>query len=345
VQVACEDGLASHPAVATWELARPGGAVRWGEPPALTAKEAIDLLDQLEELAPAAVVLAGDPLARTDLEDLVAEAVGRGLRTALAPTVTPRATAATVTRLALRGVARVALRLDGPDAATHDALGGSPGSFAATRAVIAAVRGAGLPLELDTRLVRPAVQALPRTAALVAELRPVLWRLHFFVPAGGAERGRELGPDACERVFRFLAEWAEDAGIEVETAAAPAYRRVVVQRDVSRGRSRRPRPLPLNDGKGLLAVTPGGDVWPSTVLPLATANVRETPLADAYRQSRLFRALRDEGRLGGRCGRCAFRALCGGSRARAFAATGDFLAADPSCAWAGPAAGTAAFRG
>jgi radical SAM protein with 4Fe4S-binding SPASM domain len=80
-------------------------------------------------------------------------------------------------------------------------------------------------------------------------------------------------------------------------------------------------------------MTPGGDVRPSRLLPLSTANVRDTRLADVYRRSRLFRALRDGRRLGGRCGRCGFRALCGGSRARAYAAAGDFLAADPACAW------------
>ena len=144
----------------------------------------------------------------------------------------------------------------------------------------------------------------------------------------------------CERVFHLLYDWGERTGLAVKTTAAPAYRRVVLQREAARrepGRRRRPRPLAVNDGKGFVFVSHTGDVYPSGFLPLTTANVRESRLADVYRTSRLFRALRDEWRLGGKCGICPFQSLCGGSRARAFATTGDFLAADPACAYRPPA--------
>ena len=332
--------------MAIWEVTRACGlaclhcrasAVPDRDPRELTTAEAFALVGQLRELDPGVVVLTGgDPFERPDLFELIAEAVRQGLRVAIAPSVTPRLTPDAIRRLAGAGVLRVALSLDGPDPTTHDRLRGAAGSFAVTRAAIAAVRDAGLPLQLNTSLTRQTVEALPRTAELVAEIAPVLWSVFFVVPVGRARREQQLGPDACERVFHFLWEWSERTGVAVKTTAAPAYRRVVLQRQANRRGSRRPHPLAVNDGKGFVFVSHTGDVQPSGFLPLTTGNVRETPLADVYRWSRLFRALRDETRLGGKCGICPFRSICGGSRARAWAVTGDFLAADPSCAYEPP---------
>jgi len=298
---------------------------------------------QLRELDPGVVVLTGgDPLKRPDLFEIIAEAVGRGLRVAVAPSVTPGLDGEAIRRLATAGVLRIALSVDGPDAATHDAFRGTPGSFQATRAAIEAVRDASLALQLNTSLTRQTVEHLPATAELVADIGPVLWSVFFVVPVGRAALAQQLGPDACERVFHFLYEWSERTGVAVKTTAAPAYRRVVLQREAARrsGGIRRavprPRPAAVNDGKGFVFVSHTGDIQPSGFLPITTANVRESRLAEVYRHSRLFRALRDESRLGGKCGACSFRSVCGGSRARAFATTGDFLAEDPACAYHPP---------
>jgi radical SAM protein with 4Fe4S-binding SPASM domain len=120
--------------------------------------------------------------------------------------------------------------------------------------------------------------------------------------------------------------------------AAPAFHRIVAQAEARRraGGVVWRRPVPVNDGKGLLHLAPGGDVYPSRWLPLSPGSVRDSPVADLYRRSRLFRALRDAARLEGRCGRCRFRAICGGSRARAWATTGNFLAEDPGCSYHPP---------
>jgi radical SAM protein with 4Fe4S-binding SPASM domain len=76
-----------------------------------------------------------------------------------------------------------------------------------------------------------------------------------------------------------------------------------------------------------------GNIYPSGFLPVSAGNVRHDSLVDVYRHSPLFRTLRDSSRLGGKCGDCEFRNLCGGSRSRAFALTGDFLAQDPRCVY------------
>jgi AdoMet-dependent heme synthase len=342
--------LARYPAVVIWEVTRAcdlccvhcrACAVPARDPRELTTSEASRLIAQVRELDPGVLVLTGgDPLKRPDLFAIIDEAVRQGIRVAVAPSVTPLLTRDAIRRFAAAGVLRIALSLDGPDAATHDRFRGAPGSFAATRAAIAAVRGAGLGLQINTSLGRTTVGELPRTAELVEEIAPVLWSVFFVVPVGRACRDLQLGPDACERVFEFLDAWSERTGLAVKTTEAPAFRRVVVQRELARhraGSDGRPRPLAVNDGKGFVFISHTGDVYPSGFLPLTTANVRETSLVDVYRRSRLFRALRDPRRLGGKCGVCPFRALCGGSRARAFAVTGDVLAADPACAYEPPA--------
>ena len=341
--------LAWTPAVAIWEVTRAcdlcclhcrARATPERHPRELSTREAFDLVEQLHDLDPGVVVLTGgDPFKRPDLFEIIEAAVRRKLRVAVAPSVTPKLTHEAIGRLATAGVLRIALSLDGPDAPTHDRFRGTPGSFEATRAAIAAVREAGISLQINTSLTPTTALELARTADVVAGIRPALWSVFFVVPVGRAQLDFQLGPDACERVFHFLADWSERTGLAVKTTAAPAYRRVVLQRRAARhtpAAARGPRPLAVNDGKGFVFVSHTGDVYPSGFLPLVAGNVRETPLAEIYRYAPLFRALRDERRLEGKCGICPFRSLCGGSRARAYATTGDFLAADPACAYEPP---------
>jgi radical SAM protein len=345
-----ERSLAFHPVVAIWEVTRAcdlcclhcrASAVPTRDPRELDTAEALDLVGQLADLDPGVVVLTGgDPLKRPDLDAIVEAAVRRGLHLALAPSVTPRLTGEAIARLGALGVERVALSLDGPDAATHDRMRGVPGSFDRTREAIDAVRAAGVGLQINTSLTRATAASLAGTADVVARVAPALWSVFLVVPVGRAGLAQQLGAEACEELFHFLAAWSERTGVAVKTTAAPAYRRVVLQRDAGRRRAgtrgalaRRPA---VNDGKGFVFVSHTGDVQPSGFLPLGAGNVRETPLATLYRSSPLFRALRDESRLEGKCGICSFRSVCGGSRARAWATTGNFLAEDPACAYQPP---------
>ena len=87
----------------------------------------------------------------------------------------------------------------------------------------------------------------------------------------------------------------------------------------------------MRDGNGIMFVSHTGAVCPSGFLPLATGNVRTDDIVSLYRSHPVFVCLRDAARFKGRCGRCEYRELCGGSRARAFATTGDVLESDPLC--------------
>ncbi|MDE3228344.1 MAG: SPASM domain-containing protein, partial [Chloroflexota bacterium] len=164
-----------------------------------------------------------------------------------------------------------------------------------------------------------------------------------------------ITPQEQEAALQWLYTVSQDAPFHVRTAVTPAYRRVVIQRrraeecasggdsggapitweQTGAGYSFRQANAPtgqgVNDGKGFCFVSHIGDVYPSGFLQLSAGNVREQSLSDIYRESRLFRELRDPALLKGDCGRCEFREVCGGSRARAYAMTGDYLASDPSC--------------
>jgi AdoMet-dependent heme synthase len=341
--------LERRPLVAIWEVTRAcdlrclhcrADAMARRDPRELSPEEALDLVDQLCDLAPGVLVLTGgDPLKRPDLFAVIERATRHGLDVAIAPSVTPLLTAAAVHRLRDAGVRRIALSLDGPDASVHDVLRGTPGSFGATLAAIAAVRAAGLPLQINSSLTMRTLAAFAATAETVARLRPALWSVFFVVPVGRAVREPPLDAASCERMFHDLYDWSARTGLAVKTTAAPAYRRVVLQRDAAAARTgqrRRPRPLAVNDGKGFVFVSHRGDVYPSGFLPVQVGSIRRDPLAEIYRRSPVLQALRTANLLEGKCGACPFRAVCGGSRARAYAVTGSLFAADPACVYEPP---------
>lgn len=87
----------------------------------------------------------------------------------------------------------------------------------------------------------------------------------------------------------------------------------------------------ITAGNGFAFVSHTGEVYPSGFLPKSAGDVREESVVDVYRDSDLFERLRDTDELTGKCGACSFRQLCGGSRSRAYAATGDPLGSDPLC--------------
>jgi len=181
---------------------------------------------------------------------------------------------------------------------------------------------------------------LPEVAKIAQQFGAQLWSVFFAVPTGRATQDAILSPAEHETYFNYLAELSKQVPFSIKATAAPAYRRVLMQRHIpgnplsSQGSLMRGRaPVPINDGKGFVFISHIGDVCPSGFLPLPAGNVRSASLTAIYRDHPLFRSLRDPEQLKGKCGVCEFRLLCGGSRAKAFAVTGDPLAADPSCSY------------
>jgi radical SAM protein len=317
----------------------------------LTTEEGRGLLDQIAKLgSPVVVLTGGDPLERPDLFDLAGYGIARGLSLAVTPSGTPRLTPGAIARLAALGVRRIALSLDGPDAAVHDRFRQQPGSYDWTLRGARAAVESGLVVQINTTVTRHNVRLLDRIAERVEEIGAAVWSAFFLVTVGRGRAADQLDAGEYEQVFSFLYDASRRMPFAVRTTAAPHYRRFVLQQQAAGKRHPRPPALPrpavagmvggrssprrgVTDGNGLVFISHTGEVYPSGFLPLRAGNVRQRPLSELYRDTPLFRRLRDADQLGGKCGRCEFRRICGGSRARAYAVTGDPLAADPCCAY------------
>jgi radical SAM protein with 4Fe4S-binding SPASM domain len=281
---------------------------------------------------------------RPDLAELVRYATGVGLTVALTPSGTAAATKARLSELKDAGLSRIAVSLDGPTPATHDAFRRVCGSYAWTMRIIDAAIELGLPLQINSTISRVTLPYLNAMAERMSELPVTLWALFFLIQTGRGASLDQISADECERVLNFLYDLSLTSPFGIKTTEAPHYHRVVWQRE----RERLAQGLParsverrrqlrasrsVNDGNGFVFVDHLGNICPSGFLPAPRGNVRDTDLAAVYRTDDMFVRLRDENALLGKCGRCKFRAICGGSRSRAYAATGAVMASDPLCAY------------
>lgn len=354
----------------SWDTSLAPFAVLWEltGPRQPSTSEALAVVDQLARFGPSVLALTGDGLlARLDLEEIVAAANASGLRVALAPSTVVGVTRRRLRSLRDAGIRRVALNLDGPVAPTHDAVRGAPGSFARTRRIAAVLREEGIPLQVNTTVTRTSLGSLPAMAAMVTHLDAVQWSIRPSLPTKDVDPDEVLTAAEHETLYHWIYDLSRRVPFDVKVTEAPAYRRVAIQRQredaeanalaagwlviagdtlllapVDPMRSGAPgrrfvdeldRPtVGIGDGRGFMFISSTGDVRPSGDFPLSAGNVREHSPVEIYREAPLFRVLRDPARLKGRCGRCDFGEVCGGSRARACVVTGDPLAQDPSCA-------------
>jgi AdoMet-dependent heme synthase len=353
--------FARAPFIVIWETTRAcalacvhcrAEAIPHRDPSELTTQEARRLIDRVREFGdppPVLVLTGGDPLRRPDIVELVAYGTSRGLSVSLTPSGTAAVTGAKLHALRQAGLARLAVSLDGATAGAHDAFRGVVGSHRHTMSIIERARALGLPLQINTTVCRQTVADLPALAAQMPMFGVVLWALFFLIPVGRAAAADALPAGDIERVLGWAADLARQVPFGVKTTEAPHFHRVLAQRAAGRralgpaatrpdliGRAGRA----VTDGNGFVFIDHVGAICPSGFLPLPAGNVRRDDLVAVYREHPLFAALRDPAGLGGRCGRCEYRESCGGSRARAWAATGDPLAEDPGCAYV-PTAGVA----
>lgn len=312
----------------------------------LTHAEARNLIDQIAAMNAGVLVLSGgDPMKRADVYDLVRYGHKIGVRMAMTPSVTPLLTDGAIHRLAGEGLSQFAVSLDGSCASIHDTFRGYPGAFDRTLEVIRVAREAGLPVQINTTVSRHNLADLPAMADLLAGLDIVLWSVFFLVPVGRGQADQRIAPDEYEQVFELLWTLRQRVPFKIKSTEAPHYRRFVLQklkadrRDATEASADPARQRPgyesinLNDGRGFVFISHRGEVYPSGFLAVSVGNIRKAPLADLYRNHPLMRDLRNSDRLGGKCGVCEFRNVCGGSRARSWALTGDPLAAEPDCVY------------
>jgi len=335
-------------------------------PDELTHAEGLALIDQIADLhIPIFVFTGGDPLKRKDLFELIRYAAGKNVQVAITPSATPLLTREQIFKLKEAGVVRLGISLDGSTPEIHDAFRGLPGAWARTIQAIEWANEAGIPIQVHTTVSRHNVHDLDNLCNLFEKLAIVMWNVFFLVPVGRGQLDDLLSGEEFEQVFGKIYELSRRANFQIKTTEAMHYRRYLLQHNLeerrmghgsrstvqearlttqespryeagsptadaaTRNRSWATRRV--NDGKGFVFISHVGNVYPSGFLPIHAGNIREMPLAEIYRNAPIFKALRDTKRLEGKCGACEYKEICGGSRARAYALTGDPLSQEPCC--------------
>jgi radical SAM protein len=306
----------------------------------LTTAEGFKLLETIRGFGdPLMVFSGGDPLKRPDLLELLGRSVQLGIRTTVSPSPTPLLTPDAIRSFKHIGVSRMSISVDGHDAASHDSFRGVEGSFGWATQALREARRVGLGTQINTTVNRRNMHQLHEIAGLAESFGCEMWDVFFLVPTGRAQSEDELSSEEYERVFEFLYELSKRAPFVVKTTEAMHYRRFVARKRKAEGRPDAPvggpmgRMRGINSGRGFVFISRTGDIFPSGFLPIKAGNVRQDSLLDIYQQAPLFRELRDSSLLLGKCGYCPYRNLCGGSRSRAYAVTGNYLSAEPRCSF------------
>jgi radical SAM protein len=329
-------------------------------PDQLSTEEAKGLIDQIAEMhVPIFVLTGGDPLKRTDLYELIRYCVEKSVKVAVTPSATPLLSREAIFKMKEAGVVRLGISLDGSTAEIHDTFRGLPGAWARTIQAIEWANEAGIPIQVHTTISRHNADDLVNLCALFEKLAIVMWNVFFLVPVGRGQLGDLLSGEEFEQVFGKIYDLSRRVSFQIKTTEAMHYRRYLLQHKLEERRMGHGAGHPqaagaaayeagtpmadagtrthgwatrrVNDGKGFMFISHVGNVYPSGFLPIHAGNIRETSLSEIYRHAPIFKSLRDTSQLEGKCGACEYKEICGGSRARAYALTGDALAEEPCC--------------
>ncbi len=340
------DYVYEHPRRVYWELTRAcalacshcrAEALHRRLPDELSRDEAFGVLETLAATTPKPVVIltGGDPLERPDFWEILAHARELGLHVDVAPSATPKLTREAIMRLAEAGVGAMSLSVDGATAPTHDALRGIEGCFERTMEAAADIADAGISLQVNTLVTADTLPEMAAIAGVAEQMKARRWSLFFLVTTGRGSTLPQITAAQTDELVRWALAEGERRPYVVATTEAPFARRVLLEKKLAAGAKGRPR-VPgagMRDGNGIMFLSYKGEVMPSGFLPLSAGNVRDEDPIAIYQRSEIFVKLRDVDAFGGRCGRCEHRRICGGSRGRAFAATGDVMAEDPLCTY------------
>lgn len=317
------------------------------DPRQLSTEEAFRLVDDIATFQEPVILIltGGDPMKREDIFEVADRASRAGLRVVMSPSGT-HVTPQSVARLKQVGVQRISLSLDGSTPEIHDAFRQVPGAFAEATQSLAYAREGGLPFQINTTVTQHNRHDLAEMLRLAVELGAVTWDVFMLVPTGRGKVQMEIAPEEYEETLHFVYEASRTAPIQVKMTCAPHYKRLQIQerrreaRQAGAGAVAPPQPHPAHGfsrgcmaGFGFCFVSHIGEVGGCGYLPLLAGSVRQTSLVEVYRESPLFKSIRDPDLLQGRCGICEYRVLCGGCRARALGATGNYLEEEPFCTY------------
>lgn len=306
----------------------------------LDTPAAFTLLDQIAEVAkPIIILTGGEPLLRDDIFDIAKYGHDKGMRMVMSPNGT-LVTQNAALKMAKAGIQRISVSLDGSTAEDHDRFRGVQGAYQGALDGIANAKAAGIEFQINTTITKTNLDQIPKILALAESLGAVAHHIFLLVPTGRGKYivDQEIDAEQYEKTLNWFYDQRDKTSLQLKATCAPHYYRILRQRAREDGQT------VTFESHGLDAVTRGclagtgfcfvshrGIVQPCGFLDLNCGDVTQHAFGDIWRNSDHFKALRDFGQLEGKCGCCQYRRVCGGCRARAYEATGNYMAQEPLC--------------
>ncbi|MCL5291625.1 MAG: heme b synthase [Actinobacteria bacterium] len=356
-EVVAGKGSSAPPRMIAWEITRScnlacvhcrASALHGPYPGELSTERCFEIIDDIASFAnPIIILTGGEPLERRDFFEIATYGRGRGLRMVVGTNATLM-TSEIAKQLKSVGIPRISVSIDFPTAELHDKFRGVPGAFDSAVAGIKTAQAAGIEIQINSTITKLNVAYLDDLLQLAKELGAVAFHPFLLVPTGRGKEleEQELPPEEYERTLNWVYDKQKEVkGIFFKPTDAPHYFRIMRQRAKEEGA---PGAATMSAhphaARGLETMTRGclggisfcfishvGQVQPCGYFDVAAGNVKESSFREVWESSVLFNDLRNFDKLKGKCGACEFKRICGGCRARAFEATGDYLAEEPYC--------------
>jgi heme b synthase len=308
----------------------------------LDTEAGLALLDQISEVGkPVVILTGGEPLLRPDIFDLARHGTKKGLRMVMAPNGT-LITEAIAKEMVESGIQRISVSLDGATKESHDEFRKVDGAYEGAMQGIKFAKQAGMEFQINTTITQQNLEEIPRIQELAVKLGAVAHHIFLLVPTGRGKYiiDQEITAEQYEETLNWFYDQKDHVPLQLKATCAPHYYRILRQKSREEGKKVTFETHGLDavtrgclGGTGFCFVSHVGIVQPCGFLEVNCGDVRQTSFAEIWHDSKVFKDLRDFNKLEGKCGACEYRKVCGGCRARAYEATGDYLAEEPLCAY------------
>jgi len=345
-----ESQITGHPLrMIAWELTRGcnlacihcrASAQRGPYPGELSTEECLRIMDEIASISkPIIILTGGEPLLRPDVFDLARYGSNKGFRMVMATNGT-LITEETIQAMKASGIQRISISLDGPNPETHDAFRKVKGAFEGSLRGIEMAKRGGLEFQINTTITQANLHLIAEVLQLAVDLGAVAHHIFLLVPTG---RGKELVDQEIsaldyEKTLHWFYEQRDHVPLQLKATCAPHYYRILRQRAKKEGKKITPKEYGLDamtrgclGGISFCFISHVGQVQPCGYLEVDCGNLREKSFKEIWETSQVFQNLRNMDGYQGKCGRCEFRKVCGGCRARAYESLGDYMAEEPYC--------------
>ncbi len=308
----------------------------------LDTKACMALVDEIKKAGdPIVILTGGEPMLREDIYDIATYGTEKGLRMVMAPNGT-LINKHSAKKLSDAGIKRISISLDGATKEKHDKFRGVDGAFEKALNGIKVAKDAGIDFQINTTITKTNLDEIPQIQDLAVKLGAVAHHIFLLVPTGRGKYIADQTIDAgqYEKALNWFYDQRKKTPLQLKATCAPHYYRILRQRAKADGETVTFKTHGLDavtrgclGGTGFCFISHTGIVQPCGFLDLNCGDVTKAPFSEIWKNSEIFLNLRDYAKLKGKCGACEYKGVCGGCRARAYEATGDYLAEEPLCTY------------